>query len=161
MPQQEPRSTACRLILIHWWCRELQTGISYLVWRVEIPHQSTTWIKGESNRRSRLAHLSDLPLTLVFTLNLIMQPERGLSYAFIPQGTGGMERVFPCQQATWGTGFPEFSSPASEWWKRSISLNKADATPMEWMRQSRGSPVPGTEQQWKSTDCCSMAKYRY
>lgn len=29
-----------------------------------------------------------------------MQPERSLSYAFIPQGTGGMERVFPCQQAT-------------------------------------------------------------
>lgn len=126
MPQREPKSTACCLIYIHWRCHELQTGISYLVWRTEIPHQSATWIKGESNRHSWLAHLSDLSLSLVSTLNLIMQPERSLSYAFIPQGAGGMEHVFPCQRASWGTGFPGLSSQASERWKRSIILNKAE-----------------------------------
>lgn len=42
-----------------------------------------------------------------------MQPERSLSCASIPQDTGGMERVFPCQQAPWGLGFPRLSSQAS------------------------------------------------
>lgn len=113
VPQWEPRSSACSLVYIHQRCHELQAGISYLIWRTEIPHQSTTWIKGESNRHSRLAHLSDLSLSLVSTLNLIMQPERSLSCASIPQDTGGMERVFPCQQAPWGLGFPRLSSQAS------------------------------------------------
>ena len=125
MPQWEPKSTACCLVYIHWRCHELQTEVSYLVWRTEIPHQSTSWIKGESNRHSWLAHLSDLSLSLVSTLNLIMQPERSLSYAFIPQGAGDMEHVFPCQRASWAIGFAGLSSQASEWWKRSITLNKA------------------------------------
>jgi len=55
-----------------------------------------------------------------------MQPERSLSYAFIPQGAGGMEHVLPCQRASWGIGFPGFSSRTSEWWKRSIAVSKAE-----------------------------------
>lgn len=131
MPQWEPKSTACCLDYIHQRCRELQTGISYLVWRTEIPHQSTTWIKGESNRHSWLAHLSDLSLSLVSTLNLIMQPERSLSSAFIPQGTGGMEHVFPCQRAH---GAQDFQGLAlrHHWWKRSIILNKAEPDWWSW-----------------------------
>lgn len=136
VPQREPRSLACCLIYIHQRCHELQTGISYLFWRTEIPHQSTTWIKGESNRHSRLAHLSDLSLSLVSTLNLIMRPERSLSCSFIPQGTGGMERVFPCQQAPWGLGFPGLSSQASVMEKIS-HYEQGRARLMEWAQQSR------------------------
>lgn len=42
-----------------------------------------------------------------------MQPERSLSCPSIPQGTGGMESVFPCQQAPRGLGFPGLGSQAS------------------------------------------------
>lgn len=74
-----------------------------------------------------------------------MQPERSLSYAFIPQGTGGTEHVFPCQRASWGIGFPGLSSQASVMEKiYHFEQGRARLTESVW--QSRASSAPGTEQ---------------
>lgn len=72
-----------------------------------------------------------------------MQPERSLSYTFIPQGAGGMERVFPCQRASWGVGFPGLSSQASVM-ETIYHREQGRGRLMESVRQSGGSPAPGT-----------------
>lgn len=56
-----------------------------------------------------------------------------------------MEQVFPCQQASWGIGFPGLSSQAPVM-EKIYHYEQGRARVMELGRQSGGSPAPGTGQ---------------